>query len=311
MVKRSKFNELVRKIVSTMTRRGGISYLSGASLPQREHVYPAVDKLFVLFFPGYTRGERFKPGEEALFVGRMLGEARAILLEQVERCFHYCCVVKKGKRCACAVKASRAVTGVLETLPAIRQLLKDDVRAAYEGDPAAKSYEEIILSYPCIEAIATHRLAHEMYKRDVPLMPRIISERTHGRTGIDIHPGARIGKSFFIDHGTGVVIGETAVIGDNVKIYQGVTLGALSFPKDERGRVIKGGKRHPTLEKGVTIYAGATILGGKTVIGKGAVVGGNVWITESVPAGAKVLLKAPEQTIISRSRSKRRKINSK
>jgi serine O-acetyltransferase len=182
---------------------------------------------------------------------------------------------------------------LLGELPKIREFLKGDVAAAYDGDPAAKSFEEIVISYPCITAISTHRIAHELYFKDVPLIPRIMSECAHRRTGIDIHPGATIGKNFFIDHGTGVVIGETAIIGDNVKIYQGVTLGALSFAKDERGRIIKGGKRHPTIEDNVTIYAEATILG-DVVIGKGTVVGGNVWVKESVPAGVMVLMANPD-----------------
>jgi len=166
-------------------------------------------------------------------------------------------------------------------------MLKGDVSAAFDGDPAAQSYEEIVISYPCITAIATYRIAHELYLQDVPLIPRIMSECAHSRTGIDIHPGARIGRNFFIDHGTGVVIGETTIIGDNVKIYQGTTLGAMSFPKDERGQIIKGRKRHPKIEDNVTIYAEATILGDIT-IGKNAVIGGNVWVKESVPPGVTV-----------------------
>jgi serine O-acetyltransferase len=183
--------------------------------------------------------------------------------------------------------AEEAAQYLLSQLPKIRELLKGDVGAAFDGDPAAKSYEEIVVSYPCIIAIATYRIAHELYLKDVPLIPRIMSECAHSKTGIDIHPGARISKNFFIDHGTGVVIGETTIIGENVKIYQGTTLGALSFPKDERGKIIKGGKRHPTIEDNVTIYAEATILGDVT-IGKGATVGGNVWIKQSVPAGTTV-----------------------
>ena len=183
--------------------------------------------------------------------------------------------------------AEKAAQHVLTQLPRIREMLKGDVGAAFGGDPAAKSFEEIVISYPCIIAIATYRIAHELYQKDVPLIPRIMTECAHARTGIDIHPGAKIGKNFFIDHGTGVVIGETTVIGDNVKIYQGATLGALSFPKDERGKIIRGGKRHPTIEDNVTIYAEATILG-DVVIGKNAVIGGNVWIKESVPAGVTV-----------------------
>ena len=173
-------------------------------------------------------------------------------------------------------------------LPGIREQLKGDVGAAYDGDPAAVSYEEIVISYPCIIAIATHRIAHELYCRNIPLIPRIMSECAHAKTGIDIHPGARIGKSFFIDHGTGVVIGETTIIGDNVKLYQGTTLGALSFNRDEQGKIVKGGKRHPTIEDDVTIYAEATLLGDIT-IGKGTVIGGNVWVKESVPAGVTVV----------------------
>jgi serine O-acetyltransferase len=183
--------------------------------------------------------------------------------------------------------AENVTQHLLTQLPKIRQMLKGDVGAAFDGDPAAKSYEEIVISYPCITAIATYRIAHELYLKQVPLVPRIMSECAHSKTGIDIHPGAKIGKNFFIDHGTGVVIGETTIIGDKVKIYQGTTLGAMSFPKDERGRIIKGGKRHPTIEDNVTIYAEATILG-DIIIGKNSVVGGNVWIKESVPAGVTV-----------------------
>jgi serine O-acetyltransferase len=182
---------------------------------------------------------------------------------------------------------------LLRKVPQIRETLKTDIQAAYDGDPAAKSFEEVVISYPYIDAITIHRIAHELYLMDVPLIPRMMSEYAHSKTGIDIHPGAEISEYFFIDHGTGVVIGETAVIGKRVKIYQGVTLGALSFPKDERGQIIRDKKRHPTLEDDVTVYAEATILGDIT-IGKGAVVGGNVWIRESVPSGTVVAISKPE-----------------
>ena len=193
----------------------------------------------------------------------------------------------------CLTTAEVATLHLLTQLPKIRNLLKGDVGAAFDGDPAAKSYEEIVISYPCITAIATYRIAHELYLKEVPLIPRIMSERAHSKTGIDIHPGARIGNNFFIDHGTGVVIGETTIIGNNVKIYQGTTLGAMSFPKDERGRIIKGQKRHPTIEDNVTIYAEATILGDITV-GKGATIGGNVWVKQPVPAGYTVITANPD-----------------
>ncbi len=178
----------------------------------------------------------------------------------------------------------------LSALPGLRELVAEDVHAAFLGDPAAKSFAEIILSYPSIKAVTIQRLAHVLYNVGVPLLPRIMTEHAHQATGIDIHPGARIGRSFFIDHGTGVVIGETTEIGDHVKLYQGVTLGALSFSLDDEGNLLRGQKRHPTIEDDVTIYAEATILGGKTVIGKGSVIGGNVWLTSSVPGGSKVVI---------------------
>ena len=184
--------------------------------------------------------------------------------------------------------SAEIVNKFLDTIPQIRTMLIGDVKAAYNGDPAALSYAEVKLAYPGLTAIASHRIAHELYKLDIPLIPRIMSEYTHSLTGIDIHPGATIGSGFFIDHGTGVVIGETCHIGDNVKLYQGVTLGAKSFPLDEHGRPIKHIQRHPTVEDDVVIYANSTILGGDTVIGKGAVVGANAWITYSVPSGRRV-----------------------
>jgi len=184
------------------------------------------------------------------------------------------------------------VNRFVERLPALRALLAEDVEAAFEGDPAAKSYAEIVLAYPALRAIAFYRIAHELHLLGIPMVPRLITEYAHERTGIDIHPGARIGHRFFIDHGTGVVIGETCEIGDRVRLYQGVTLGALTTRK---GQALRGVKRHPTLEEDVTIYAGATILGGNTVIGRGSVIGGNVWLTESVPPGSKVQIEPPRQ----------------
>jgi serine O-acetyltransferase len=182
---------------------------------------------------------------------------------------------------------------LLECIPQIRRLVSTDVQAAYEGDPAAKSLDKNILSYPCIYAIATYRVAHELYDRQVPLIPRMMSEHAHSLTGIDIHPGAKIGKNFFIDHGTGVVIGETSEIRNNVRIYQGVTLGGKSFSHGEIS-TLRGKKRHPTIEDDVIIYSGTTILGGETVIGKGAVIGGNIWITSSIPPNTTVTIAAPK-----------------
>ncbi|MBD3176463.1 MAG: serine acetyltransferase [Armatimonadia bacterium] len=191
-------------------------------------------------------------------------------------------------------EAEDILVGLFQSLPRIRALLVKDVEAAYLGDPAATNFAEVVLAYPGVRAVTTHRIAHELYKLDAPIIPRMMGEHAHMHTGIDIHPGARIGESFFIDHGTGVVIGETCEIGNRVKLYQGVTLGAKSFPVDENGVPIKGIKRHPTIEDDVVIYAGATILGGKTVIGKGSVVGGNVWLAKSVEPGSTVLQKNVE-----------------
>ena len=184
---------------------------------------------------------------------------------------------------------------IIQCIPTIRAILKLDIQAGFEGDPASQTTEEVISCYPYVYAITTHRIAHEMYRMEIPLIPRIMSEWAHRRTGVDIHPGAKIGKNFFIDHGTGVVIGETTEIGDSVKLYQGVTLGALSFPKNPDGSVKKGGKRHPTLLDSVTIYSGATILGGDTVIGEGCIIGANTWITSSVPS--RTLVTSQEQQI--------------
>jgi serine O-acetyltransferase len=203
-------------------------------------------------------------------------------------------MIKECPEDVCQKRAQVVVKELLEKIPEIRSLLSGDIEAAYNGDPAAVSAEEVILSYPCVLAITTYRIAHELYLRGVPLIPRIMSEHVHSQTGIDIHPGAKIGRNFFIDHGTGVVIGETAEIGDNVKIYQGVTLGALSFPKDEKGRLIRGRKRHPTVGNSVVIYSGATLLGADAVVGDGVVIGGNVWITSRVASGTKITIAPPE-----------------
>jgi serine O-acetyltransferase len=199
----------------------------------------------------------------------------------------------------CAMKScSEEVTvRFLEALPQVRALLAEDMEAAYEGDPAATGYAEILVSYPSLHAVAIYRLAHELHQAGVPLLPRIMTEHAHTRYGIDIHPGAKIGRRFFIDHGTGVVIGGTTEIGDRVKLYQGVTLGALSFPRDADGKMIRGRKRHPTIEDDVTIYAGATILGGDTVIGRGSTIGGNVWLHESIPPFTRVQIKPPAQRV--------------
>ncbi len=282
-----QLEKLVDEIVATYRGDSGINFIDATNLPARSEILNILELLMELLFPGYTGKRRVTKDNVHYVVIDIVCHVYTALSEQIERAYRYRCRLESCETCDCVKMAENATHHLLNKLPSIREMLKGDVVAAFDGDPAAKSYEEIIISYPCIVAIATYRIAHELYAKEIPLLPRIMSEYAHSVTGIDIHPGAKIGKNFFIDHGTGVVIGETSVIGDNAKIYQGTTLGALSFPKDERGRIIKGGKRHPTIEDNVTIYAEATILGDVT-IGRDSVIGSNVWIKESVPAGVTV-----------------------
>jgi len=269
------------------------------NLAGQKAVHAVEDAFMAILFPGCQHDSR-PAVEERLDMDFhvQLRSVAAALTDQAERTFRYQCEFEKCRNCGdCRKEAEAAVIFLVESLPDIRDILQRDIQAAYDGDPAARSLMEIVMSYPGLHAIAIHRIAHQLYLKNVPLIPRIMSELAHSRTGIDIHPGATIGGGFFIDHGTGVVIGETCIIGENVKLYQGVTLGALSFPKDEQGNPIKGIKRHPEVKNNVTIYAGATILGGKTVVGEGAVIGGNVWLTHSVPRNATVYNQQPKPLI--------------
>ncbi len=295
---------LVDRITATYQGDSGINFIDAANLPVRGQIIEVLDWLCEVLFPGHTGNKAVTRSNVKYIVGDLLSQIYVALVEQVNRAYQYQCRIKNCRHCDCGSMAEQVTQELLAQLPRIREQLKGDVRAAFDGDPAAKSHEEIVMSYPCIIAIATYRIAHELWIRQVPLIPRIMSECAHSRTGIDIHPGARIGNNFFIDHGTGVVIGETTIIGNNVKIYQGTTLGAMSFRRDQRGRIIKGGKRHPTIEDDVTIYAEATILGDVTV-GRGAVVGGNTWIKESVPPG--VTVSSPNPDLVFRKRETGRK----
>lgn len=258
-------------------------------LPSRTVTTEVLELLFGVLFPGYHGGQHLTPENVSFHVGAVLDDVAARLGEQLYLSYHYDCEEEDDRCERCGSLVEIAVGKFFDCLPELRRLLALDVQAAYDGDPAAENRAEVIFAYPGVMAVAVYRIAHELHVLGVPLLPRIMTEYAHSKTGIDIHPGAEIGKSFFIDHGTGVVIGETTAIGDNVKLYQGVTLGALSFPKDERGKLIRGAKRHPTIEDNVVIYAGATILGGETVIGKGAIIGGNTWIIKSVPPESRVL----------------------
>ncbi|MCW4010747.1 MAG: serine acetyltransferase [Candidatus Bathyarchaeota archaeon] len=290
--------KLVDDVIRNYETFGGMDHLEGKDLPSKKVVLEVLEDLLTVFFPGYLGSKEITKSNVKYVMGNMLTSIYARLTVEVEKSLKHIC--KKIKECpqdVCHAQAQIIVKGVLEKIPEIRKLLSEDVQAAYDGDPAAVSREEVIISYPCILAISTYRIAHELYLRGVPLIPRIMSEHMHSLTGIDIHPGAQIGKNFFIDHGTGVVIGETTEIGDNVKMYQGVTLGALSFPKDEKGNIIKGRKRHPTIGNNVVIYSGATLLGADAIIGDNVVIGGNVWITSPVPSGTRITIAPPEQKI--------------
>ena len=278
-------SDIVKKLVESFQQHGGINHIDQANLPSREAVVEITRNLLRLVFPGFYDDE-IHSNQVVAFTTELVETIRQGLLRELRKSLVY----RPCENCNAADlagTAERITHEFLAELPQVRATLQTDVTAAYEGDPAAISNEEIILAYPGIEAIAVQRMAHQLYRRYVALIPRIMTEWAHNKTGIDIHPGAQIGPYFFIDHGTGVVVGETSVIGQRVKIYQGVTLGAKSFPTDAQGRVVKGTKRHPNIEDDVTIYAGATILGDVT-IGRGSILGGNVWLLESVPPGTVV-----------------------
>jgi serine O-acetyltransferase len=255
-------------------------------LPSRESCLEIMQQLRSVLFPGYFQLSEYSEESIGFHVGAILDRVAINLQEQIRRGFCFGCN-GEGELQQCGLRAEKITAAFLTRIPDVMLLLCEDVQAAYDGDPAAQSPAETIFCYPGIFAITNHRVAHELYKLGVPVIPRIISENAHSVTGIDIHPGARIGRRFFIDHGTGVVIGETAIIGERVRIYQGVTLGAKSFPLDENGNPIKGVDRHPVIEDDVVIYAGATILG-RIKVGAGSVIGGNVWLTQSIPPNSSI-----------------------
>jgi len=289
------------RIVSTYDEFGGINRIDGKNLPTLKRVVEVLDDFMQILFPGYYGSRVPARSNVKFFIQSAIDSLYLSCSDIFSRALQTECKFSECDRHSCDDIAEEAALMLIDKIPEIRARLKLDVKAGYEGDPAAKNTEEVILCYPFVFAIAVHRLAHEIYKQDIPLIPRMMSEWAHRRTGIDIHPGATIGKRFFIDHGTGVVVGETTEIGNDVKIYQGVTLGALSFPKNPDGSIVKGGKRHPTIQDKVTIYAGATILGGETTIGKGCIVGANTWITSSVPPNTLVTIEE-QQSFRSRPR---------
>jgi serine O-acetyltransferase len=284
---------ITERIVETYEECGAIHHLGHSPLPSYREVFEILADLREIIYPGYGRRQNLHMGNVAYHIGDLVDSLHDRLTQQIARAFRHNCRASDLET-DFEAKAQEIVVLFLDRIPDLRRVLTEDVQAAYDGDPAAKSMDEIVFCYPGVAAISVYRLAHVLHGLVVPLIPRMMTEYAHGKTGIDIHPGARIGRRFFIDHGTGVVIGETTEIGDGVKIYQGVTLGALSFPRDEStGEVVRGNKRHPTIEDEVVIYANATILGGDTVVGHHSVIGSSAWITRSVAPYTTVTIENP------------------
>jgi serine O-acetyltransferase len=284
------------ELLRTYSESGGINYLDAAAmLPSRPAIESACVDLMSLMFPGF-HGEALVNSSDLPDVTRSRIKSLHMRMKpEISKSFGQLPTSEAAES-----KAEEILTWFMSQLGPLRKVLWTDIDAAYEGDPAAVSYEEVIVSYPGVEAIAIQRMAHLLYERDVPLIPRLMTEWAHTRTGIDIHPGAKIGSHFFIDHGTGVVIGETCEIGSHVKLYHGVTLGARSFQRDEQGHIRKGGKRHPNVEDNVTIYPNSTVLGGETVVGARSTIGGNVFLTQSVPADSLVYYEAEQVRVVSK-----------
>ena len=287
---------LTEEIVATYDNLGTINHLDHCPLPRYDAIVEALADLTEILYPGYRRRERLHKGNIGYHVGDLIDKLHDQLTSQISRALRH----EAGATSDCADDEDYEALGQAATLyflgqiADLRSVLAKDVQAAYDGDPACKSLDEVIFCYPGLEAITVYRIANLLYRQKIPFIPRMMTEWAHNRTGIDIHPGATIGEHFFIDHGTGVVIGETCEIGSHVKLYQGVTLGALSFPTDGQGNLVRDAKRHPTIEDGVVIYANATVLGGRTVVGRDAVVGSSVWLTRSIDPGTTVLLEKPK-----------------
>ena len=268
----------VNNILESYNKYGGINLEEANEFPNRQNVVEILRDIISLIFPGFRTAEDIDCETLRFVTGQKVNRIISMLTREIKKALIYVTQDAEVSNCHCFSLAKKTAQALIEEIPEIRRKVGLDVQAAFQGDPAAKSTEEVIVSYPGLEAIVVYRIARFLCVSGVPVIPRIMSEYAHGKTGIDINPGANIGESFFIDHGTGVVIGESCFIGNNVKIYQGVTLGALSVKKELMNK-----KRHPTIEDNVTIYANATILGGETVIGEGSTIGGNTWVTKSVP----------------------------
>jgi len=291
--KHDKVPAVVQKLLSSWQAKECYEHISPVSIPSHAKIIDIVNQTRCILFPGYFTKTKLHASNLEYYIGKATTDLYERLSEQVTMAIRHDCR-RHGQPCtACEEQGHQAALAFIEELPNVAAILSHDIRSTLDGDPATDNPDEVIFSYPGLLATSIFRVAHVLYTLKVPIIPRIMTEYAHSLTGIDIHPGATIGPGLFIDHGTGVVIGETAVIGRNVRIYQGVTLGALSLPRDA-GERLRNKKRHPTIEDDVIIYSNTTILGGDTVIGTGSVIGGNIWLTESVEAGTKVLLKRPE-----------------
>jgi serine O-acetyltransferase len=293
---RREIPAIVNQLVILHEEGNCFSHVDPEPIPSRASVIDILQRAFRIIYPGYFIDTALDEVNIPYCLGQETTELFDLLSQQAAFAIRHDCIRFNQPCTGCEERGQKAAVELVRYLPKLQKILGEDIRAAYEGDPASKNFDEIIFSYPGLFAITIYRIAHHLYEQNVPLIPRIMTEYAHSRTGIDIHPGVRIGERFFIDHGTGVVIGETTVIGNRVRIYQGVTLGALSLNKDECQQ-LRDKKRHPTIEDDVIIYANATILGGDTVIGSRSVIGGNVWLTESVPPDTVVFLKKPELII--------------
>lgn len=285
--------EIIENLAATCNNDIYFDHVGPEPIPSRDAIIGIVDQLQRIIFPGYFIATKLDHVNLRYYLGQETISLFDDLSHQVELCIRHDCIRYNLPCTYCEERGRQEALKFIRELPNLRMLLAKDVRAAFEGDPAAVSYDEIVFCYPGLVAVTVYRISHQLHDQKVPLMPRIMSEYAHGLTGIDIHPSAHIGESFFIDHGAGVVIGATTNIGNRVRIYQGVTLGALSLPKEDVAK-LRDKKRHPTIEDDVVIYAGATILGGDTVIGARSIIGGNVWLTESVPPETKVFIKKPD-----------------
>lgn len=291
---RDRLPAIINDLVTSSQDQELFAHVDAELIPSVEKAVEILQRARRLLFPGYfNNGQVLDNNQLEYAIGMEVTRLFEVLSEEIALSIRHDCQRYQLVCTHCQERGQQEAIRFLGRLPEIRKTLTTDVQAAYDGDPAAKTIDEVVISYPGVLAITVHRIAHQLWQQEIPLLPRVMSEHAHSITGIDIHPGATIGSSFFIDHGTGVVVGETTEIGERVRIYQGVTLGALSLPK-EQVEQLRYAKRHPTIKDDVTIYAGATVLGGETVIGAGSIIGGSVWITRSVPSGTKVFLAPPK-----------------